>query len=228
MGDDLTAGTYAGPVAYVALSGDGSHVAVGAPTAGNGTVAVFRYSRDSSTWDAVGEPPLAGTGADNAFGSTVSLSRDGSRLAVGAESEDGGYVRIFDWNSKDVHWHMAPAVNLTGTTGERFGRNVRLSGNGAIFAAAKIEMGGSGKVITHALECDAEAAGAPPNGRMGNCSAVARLLNVSGAKTTCMPECDDGFNLTEASKCDPFTGGFKSGRCLCPCDAAWHDLGFYM
>ena len=65
-------------------------------------------------------------------------------------------------------------------------------------------------------------------GRTGGCSAVARLLNVTGGNATCAPECDDGFDLTEASACDPFTGGFRSGRCLCACDDAWRAKGFYM
>jgi hypothetical protein len=43
-----------------------------------------------------------------------------------------------------------------------------------------------------------------------------------------VPVCDEGFELTEPSVCDPFTGGFRSGRCLCPCDVAWRDKGFYM
>ena len=108
---------------------------------------------------------------------------------------------------------------------------MKLSGNGAILAvAAKRGLAASGEVITNALECDAEAAGPPPNGRTGGCSAVARLLNVTGAgaNATCAPECDEGFDLTEASGCDPFTGGFRSGRCLCACDDAWRAKGFYM
>ena len=50
----------------------------------------------------------------------------------------------------------------------------------------------------------------------------------AGANATCAPECDEGFDLTEASGCDPFTGGFRAGRCLCACDDAWRAKGFYM
>jgi len=116
---------------------------------------------------------------------------------------------------------------------------VVLSGNGAILAVAKHGSDDSGAVITHALECDAEAAGPPPNGRYGTCGVSARILNVTGSSSSssssvgssvdaCVPVCDEGFELTEPSVCDPFTGGFRSGRCLCPCDVAWRDKGFYM
>ncbi len=257
MGGDSTAGAFGagrGP-SSIALSGDGSHLALGAPDAddGVGVVAVYRWTRtrDSagSTWEAngewrmangdrPGESPLAGGAAGDRFGSTVSLSRDGTRLAVGAERGVDGYVRVFDWIAEDSSWRMAPAVNLDGAPGERFGRDARLSGAGAILAVVgrgEPDGGSSGvwKVIAHALECDPEAAGPPPNGRTGECSAVARLLNVTGvgANATCAPECHDGFDLTEASACDPFTGGFRSGRCLCACDKgdkAWRAKGFYM
>ena len=239
MGGDSTAG--AGRVlTSIALSGDGSHLAVGAPDAddGVGVVAVYRWTRTrdatgstGSTWEAAGESPLAGAAAGDRFGSTVSLSRDGSRLAVGAERGVDGYVRVFDWIAEDSSWRMASAVNLDGAPGERFGRNARLSGAGAILAVGQTDVSSGGwKVIAHALECDPEAAGPPPNGRTGECSAVARLLNVTGggANATCAPECHDGFDLTEASTCDPFTGGFRSGRCLCACDDAWRAKGFYM
>ena len=173
----------------------------------------------------MGESLDADAATGDKFGSSLSLSRDGSRLAVGAEHGDDGYVRVLDWNPEDAHWYMAPKVNLDGTGSERFGRNVVLSGNGAILAVAKHGSDDSGAVIIHALECDAEAAGPPPNGRYGTCGVSARILNVTGS---CVPVCDEGFELTEPSVCDPFTGGFRSGRCLCPCDVAWRDKGFYM
>ena len=242
MGADLTAGTDAGGVEQIALSGDGTHVAIAAPAAENGVVTVYRWNRGSAAWDAMGESPDPGTKPDaggDRFGSSLSLSRDGSRLAVGAERGDDGYVRVFDWNADDTRWYAAPKVNLDGHSGERFGRNVKLSGNGAILAvAAKRGLAASGEVITHALECDAEAAGPPPNGRYGTCGVSARILNVTGSSSSsssvsssvdaCVPVCDEGFELTEPSVCDPFTGGFRSGRCLCPCDVAWRDKGFYM
>jgi surface protein len=239
MGGDLTAGTDMGGVEQIALSGDGSHVAIAAPAAESGVVTVYRWNRGSAAWDAVGESLDAAAATGDKFGSSLSLSRDGSRLAVGAEHGDDGYVRVFDWNPEDAHWYMAPKVNLDGTGGERFGRNVVLSGNGAILAVAKHGSDDRGEVITHALECDAEAAGPPPNGRYGTCGVSARILNVTGSSSSsssvgssvdaCVPVCDEGFDeLTEPSVCDPFTGGFRSGRCLCPCDVAWRDKGFYM
>ena len=217
----------------IALSGDGSHLTVGAstPMTGRGRV-VYRWTR---TRDGPDRPDRPGGGGrvpprrrhGRPSGSTVSLSRDGSRLAVGAErgSTDTSGSRL-DRRGFELAIHGEPRRGA-----RREVRAKRAARRGAILAVGQTDVSSGGwKVIAHALVCDPEAAGPPPNGRTGECSAVARLLNVTGggANATCAPECHDGFDLTEASTCDPFTGGFRSGRCLCACDEAWRAKGFYM
>jgi hypothetical protein len=86
----------------VALSSDGSRVAIGAPenngNGGNsGHVRIYDY--DGSSWTQVGSD-IDGEAAGDQSGSSVALSSDGSRVAIGAPENDGnggnsGHVRVF-------------------------------------------------------------------------------------------------------------------------------------
>ncbi len=87
----------------VSLSSDGSTVAIGAPSNdGNGTDAghVRIYKNISGTWTQQGSD-IDGEAADDFFGFSVSLSSDGSTVAIGATGNDenglpnDGYVRIY-------------------------------------------------------------------------------------------------------------------------------------
>jgi len=88
----------------VALSGDGSTLAVGAPLEDSDTTgvggasnesatdsgAVYVYSRSSGAWVQQAYVKASNTGPGDAFGSALALSDDGNTLAVGARLEDGG------------------------------------------------------------------------------------------------------------------------------------------
>jgi hypothetical protein len=98
----------------VALSGDGSTLAVGAPledssltgvfpgsvnetTSGNAATnsgAVYVYTRNAGTWSQQAYVKASNTGAGDNFGTSVALSGDGNALAVGAPLEDGGGTGI--------------------------------------------------------------------------------------------------------------------------------------
>jgi hypothetical protein len=98
----------------VALSTDGSTLAVGAPgedsglmgvtsgsvdegTAGNGSLgsgAAYIYTRTAGTWSQQAYAKASNTGDGDQFGSSVSLSGDGNTLAVGALSEASGSTGI--------------------------------------------------------------------------------------------------------------------------------------
>jgi hypothetical protein len=87
----------------VSLSADGSTVAIGAP--GNGTtnkghVRVYKYS--GTQWNKLGQD-IDGEAADDYSGISVSLSADGSTVAIGASGNDGngvdsGHVRVYNYN----------------------------------------------------------------------------------------------------------------------------------
>src|SRR5690554_6749501 len=87
----------------VAMSADGSAIAVGAPlNDGNGTDAghVRVYSNASGTWTQVGDD-IEGEAAGDQSGYRVALSDDGSILAISAPRNDdngnnAGQVRIYE------------------------------------------------------------------------------------------------------------------------------------
>ena len=89
----------------VSLSADGSVVAIGASgNDGNGIDSghVRLYAWDGSSWVQRGSD-IDGEAADDYSGSSVSLSADGSVVAIGAYGNDGngidaGHVRLYAWN----------------------------------------------------------------------------------------------------------------------------------
>ena len=88
----------------VSLSLDGNRLAFGARSNdGNGDNSgqVRVYDLIMGTWVQVGDD-IDGEGAEDFSGSSVSLSSDGNRVAIGAPLNDGngsntGQVRIYDW-----------------------------------------------------------------------------------------------------------------------------------
>jgi len=124
----------------VSLSGDGSAVAVGSPYNGKkyrpqmGQVRTFRW--DGSSWTQLGDALNGKSTCDN-FGYSVSLSGDGSTVAVGAPRNndggvDAGQVRTFRWDGSS--WtQLGDALNGTRAFG-RFGTSVSLSGDGSAVA----------------------------------------------------------------------------------------------
>ena len=89
----------------VSLSADGSVVAIGAyGNDGNGSIAghVRLYAWNGSSWVQRGSD-IDGEAADDRSGISVSLSADGSVVAIGAYGNDGngsnsGHVRLYAWN----------------------------------------------------------------------------------------------------------------------------------
>ncbi len=120
----------------VALSANGNRVAIGAPTGVvgpeilPGVVRIFDFQEN--VWTQVGED-IFGTLGDGT-GIKVSLSADGNRVAISADSyngtmgENSGIVRIFD-NQEGV-WTQV-GENLEGTAaGNRVGAILDLSADG--------------------------------------------------------------------------------------------------
>jgi len=92
----------------VSISNNGNRVAIGAVlNDGNGTtssghVRIYQWDENNSTWEQVGDD-IDGEAADDQSGTSVSLSGDGNRVAIGARFNDGngsnsGHVRIYDWD----------------------------------------------------------------------------------------------------------------------------------
>lgn len=132
----------------VSLSkGSGNRVAIGAPfnynfgdtsestMSDSGHVRVFEYGSDS-VWIPLGSP-ITGTDAKGLFGSSVSLSDDGNRLAIGApEAEtnatrlDEGMLYVYDLSDTDSNWSLHGEPVPGQSTQDEFGIAVSLSGDG--------------------------------------------------------------------------------------------------
>jgi len=115
----------------VSISSDGSVVAIGSPFNSlsyveGGHVRMFKYN--SGLWIQIGED-IDGEGAWDHSGGAISLSSDGSIVAIGAKDNDGnglysGHVRIFknesnswiqigeDINGVDEHYNCGHSVSL--------------------------------------------------------------------------------------------------------------------
>lgn len=151
LGADIDAGMAPNDQAgmSVSLSADGRYLAVGLP--GNsdhaflsGQVRVFAWA--DSTWAQLGAP-INGTTAQAAFGSAVSLSADGRRVAAGAPGHDGngqgaGQVRVLTWDGHT--WTPLGNVIRGDTAGDGMGAAVSLAADGNRLAVSAPYHDGNG------------------------------------------------------------------------------------
>ncbi len=135
----------------VSLSANGSRLAVGAPD-NDGTDInaghVRVYDWNGTVWIQVGAD-IDGEAGDDRFGSAVSFSADGNRLAVGARRNNGtssnaGHVRVYDWNG--TAWVQAGADIDGISSNDNFGISVSFSADGSRLAVGARDNGGEGYV----------------------------------------------------------------------------------
>ena len=133
----------------ISLSTDGTIVAIGAPQndengVNSGHVRVFE--NQSGTWVQVGQD-IEGEDANNKSGSSVSLSSDGSIVAIGAQYNDGnawttGHVRVYG-NQSGTWVRIIPDIDGE-AGGDRSGYSVSLSSDGSIVAIGAFKNNGNG------------------------------------------------------------------------------------
>ena len=123
----------------ISLSGDGTTVATGRVTAGTefqGEVRVYKYT--NNTWTELGNR-IRGEAWTDESGYSVSLSRDGTRVAIGApraggpyindgNEENAGHVRVYDWDG--YNWKKIGQDIDGEAAGDWSGYSVSLSGDG--------------------------------------------------------------------------------------------------
>ena len=143
----------------VSMSEKGDVIAIGSPyndagvtDSDRGSVEVYNY--DGTNWNQVGND-IEGSQDQAYFGSSVSLSGDGTILAVGIPYHDisgnnnNGQVKIYQWkdNAWDLMETITPAYDGTGSDksdSEQFGNDVRLSSDGKTVAISDIWYSKSG------------------------------------------------------------------------------------
>ncbi|MFT7100240.1 MAG: sugar lactone lactonase YvrE [Bacteroidia bacterium] len=138
----------------VSLSGDGTIVAIsatdndgGGPNAGH--VRVYQYA--SGSWSQLGND-IDGEAANDKSGSSISLSDDGTILAVGAFFNDGngsssGHVRVYQYASSS--WSQLGSDIDGEASNDLSGYSVSLSDDGTILALGAYKNDGGGTDAGH-------------------------------------------------------------------------------
>jgi len=153
----------------VSLSSDGKYLAVGAnyeqsnTTGINGNQndnnanfsgAVYVFSRNGSTWSQDAYIKASNTESSDKFGYSVSLSSDGTYLAVGAKDEDSNATgtngnqndntkdnsgAVYVFNRSGSAWIQETYIKASNTdSGDRFGSCVSLSSDGLHLSVSAI------------------------------------------------------------------------------------------
>jgi len=124
----------------IAISSDGSLVAVGGPFEGygsynSGTVRVYEFN--GTSWQERGY--VQGDNDEDRFGISVGLSGDGGRLAVGATLHDystftnSGKVSVYEYDTQTLSYQTM--VNIYGASNsDQLGSSVAISRNGSTVA----------------------------------------------------------------------------------------------
>lgn len=124
----------------VSLSGNGNILAVGAPendTNGTSSGQVKVYQNQNGSWIQLGNT-INGEGTGDDAGWSVSLSQDGTIMAIGAPLNDGpmgtntGHVRVFEYSDIDGVWmQIGVDIDITGAPSfDRSGWSVSLNSDG--------------------------------------------------------------------------------------------------
>jgi surface protein len=152
LGQDIdgeAANDYSG--SSVSLSSSGSRVAIGAMFNNSYAGHVRVYDLSGNGWIQVGQD-INGEAADDYSGLSVSLSSDGSRVAIGASGNDGtgddaGHVRVY--NLSGNNW-IQVGQDIDGeAAGDNSGHSVSLSSDGSRVAIGAIYNAGTGVNAGH-------------------------------------------------------------------------------
>lgn len=178
--------------ASVSLSGNGTLLAVGATTEDGAATgingndandaapdagAVYLFELSNGSWHQIAYVKASNAQAWKEFGGSVSLSADGSTLAVGSAREDSSATgvdgnqnnddlpdagAVYVFTQENGEWQQQAYVKASNpAVGDAFGRVVSLSANGNTLAVgANFENGGSSGVNGNQLNRSATSAGA--------------------------------------------------------------------
>lgn len=146
MGNDIV-GEFKGDWSgfSVSLNGNGSIVAIGAPI--NNTIVSGKssghtriYQWNNTNWVQMGNDIDGKNDSDDKFGFSVSLSRDGSKVAIGAINNNtigtmSGLTQIYEWNGTD--W-VQMGTDIFGDLSTSSGSSVSLNGDGSMVAIGAV------------------------------------------------------------------------------------------
>ena len=131
--------------ASVALSNDGTRLAIGAPASGAGRVRVFDWDSAASDWTEISPDP-----PDKGLGWSVALSADGNRLALGSAGRRGpatGFAIVLDWDRATSTWNQVGERIKADHHGDSyFGESIALSADGSRLVIGAPEGAGYARV----------------------------------------------------------------------------------
>ncbi|MGB0429940.1 MAG: choice-of-anchor D domain-containing protein, partial [Bacteroidia bacterium] len=140
----------------VSLSSDGTVLAIGATEnddngSASGHVRVYKYS--GSLWSQLGSD-IDGEASGDESGSSVSLSSDGTVLAIGGRYNDGngsnsGHLRLYQYSSSS--WTQLGSDIDGESSSDNNGSSVCLSSNASVLAIGAPYANSVGQVRTYAL-----------------------------------------------------------------------------
>ena len=206
---------------HVSMSSDGTRVAIGAnynDDNGSASGHVRVYEWNSVTWIQMGFD-IAGEDAYNLSGA-VSMSSDGTRVAIGASRNDGangvdsGHVRVYEWNN--VSWTQVGSDIDGKAADDKSGWSVSMSSDGTRVVIGNFETG-SGHTRVYSL-----------SGTSGG--SEDRLLNISSSDqefTTLLPGKRSDHRLIKNVKfaCNGETVFDQSGQYLAYEQSLRHHTG---
>ena len=140
----------------ISLNGDGTILAIGAhqndgSQSGNdyGHVRVYEYS--SGSWSQLGSD-IDGESSNDYSGHTVSLSNDGTILAIGAYKNDGngtnsGHVRVYEYSGST--WSQIGSDIDGEAANDQSGYSVSLNNDGTVVAIGAHQNDGNGSNSGH-------------------------------------------------------------------------------
>ena len=215
----------------MSLSAHGTRVAVGAPfndgvDENSGRVRIYDYS--ASSWVQVGD--IAGAEYGNCIGTSVSLSADGFRVAIGSDARGGrsgsnnkGYVEVYEYSSSSSSWLQIGATIEGEARNDRAGSGagkVSLSADGTRLAIGAPQNGDSAYGIGHVrvyeysssswVQVGADLDGAAARGYCG----TAVSLSVDGSRVAF--SCPGGDAADRTTGYDQGTRKPKKGTRLAP------------
>lgn len=140
MGADIN-GDIAGSSAgfSTSISADGTIIGVGSPYHnGIGRVKLYRWNAGANAWDQLGAS-IDGDPTDSQFGYTISLSKNGSLLAIGSKGDcltghNSGHTRVYEWNQVTNTWTQKGATINGETAWDLSGYSVSLNALGDALA----------------------------------------------------------------------------------------------
>ena len=181
----------------VSLSSDGTRVAHGYAYDNSdvGIVVIQEWDSDAEEWMTMVQIP--GISADDRAGWTVSLSGDGSRVAV--YSSGAKHTRVFEMTGTTCDTSTAPSNGAVGNCPSTlaFGSSCQPEcDTGYAATSPTTTCGISGILKSGVCEEACDVSSAPANGGKGDCGDFL----VAGYYASCTPTCDDGYVLKGSNK----------------------------